>query len=247
MAVTTTTTRRPPRYPSWKVRRPNLSDALDHIPGVRVEHKRYAVAVHYRNVSPERVAEIVATTHRHGQRHGLRVTGGRKVVELRPDIDWDKGTALAWIRDHIHQTGRVLPIYVGDDLTDEDAFDAVRFNGIGVVVRHDEDGDRPTAAQFTLNNPDEVREFLRRGGQLAGIRTADLQRSVDPHLRGVRPAQREAPRSAVHGRKRLLRHPGRRAGIEGRSDPLPGHVRRRRVQPSRRRDRRHHDRSTKAW
>jgi alpha,alpha-trehalase len=141
-----------------------LSDALDHIPGVRVEHKRYAVAVHFRNVSPERVAEVVATTHRHGQQHGLRVTGGRKVVELRPDIDWDKGTALAWLGDHIHQTGRVLPIYVGDDLTDEDAFDAVRFNGIGVVVRHDEDGDRSTAAQFTLNNPDEVREFLRRGG-----------------------------------------------------------------------------------
>jgi alpha,alpha-trehalase len=141
-----------------------LRDELKHIPGARVEHKRYAVAVHFRNVAPERVSEIVATTHRHGQRHGLRVTGGRKVVELRPDIDWDKGTALAWIRDQIHQSGRVLPLYVGDDLTDEDAFDAVRFNGIGVVVRHDEDGGRPTAAQFTLNNPTEVREFLRRGG-----------------------------------------------------------------------------------
>ena len=141
-----------------------LREELGEIPGARVEHKRYAVAVHYRNVAPERVAEIVAATHRHGQRHGLRVTGGRKVVELRPDIDWDKGTALAWLGDQIHQTGRVLPIYVGDDLTDEDAFDAIRFNGIGVVVRHDEDGDRPTAAQFTLNNPDEVREFLRRGG-----------------------------------------------------------------------------------
>jgi alpha,alpha-trehalase len=141
-----------------------LRDELKHIPGARVEHKRYAVAVHYRNVSPERVAEIVATTHRHGQRHGLRVTGGRKVIELRPDIDWDKGTALAWIRDRIHQTGRVLPIYIGDDLTDEDAFEAIRFNGVGVVVRHDEDRGRPTAAQFTLNNPDEVCEFLRRGG-----------------------------------------------------------------------------------
>jgi alpha,alpha-trehalase len=141
-----------------------LCDELKHIAGARVEHKRYAVAVHYRNVAPERVGEIVATTHRCGQRHGLRATGGRKVVELRPDIDWDKGAALAWIGDQIHQTGRVLPIYVGDDLTDEDAFDAVRFNGVTVVVRHDEDGGRPTAAQFTLNNPTEVCEFLRRGG-----------------------------------------------------------------------------------
>jgi alpha,alpha-trehalase len=145
-----------------------LHSALEQIPGVRVEHKRYAVAVHYRNVAPERVSEIVASTHRHGKRHGLRVTAGRKVVELRPDIDWDKGTALTWIRDHIHQTGRVLPIYVGDDLTDEDVFDAIRFNGIPVVVRHDEGGSRPTAAQFTLNSPGEVCEFLRRGGNWLG-------------------------------------------------------------------------------
>ena len=117
-------------------------------------HKRYAVAVHYRNVAPDRVREIVAATHRCGQRHGLRVTGGRKVVELRPDIDWDKGTALAWIRDRISGTGRALPIYIGDDLTDEDAFDAIRLNGVGIFVRHDEDGGRPTAATFTLNNPD---------------------------------------------------------------------------------------------
>jgi len=141
-----------------------LRDELIQIAGARVEHKRYAVAVHYRNAAPDRVGEIVAATHRHGQRHGLRVTGGRKVVELRPDIDWDKGTALAWIRDRIHQTGRVLPIYIGDDLTDEDAFDAIRFNGVGVVVRHDEDRGRATSAQFTLNNPAEVCEFLRRGG-----------------------------------------------------------------------------------
>ncbi|HKP43997.1 trehalose-phosphatase [Mycobacterium sp.] len=140
-----------------------LRKELGEIPGARVEHKRYAVAVHYRNAPPASVGEIIAATHRHGQRHGLRVTGGRKVVELRPDIDWDKGTALEWIREQIDLTGRVLPIYVGDDLTDEDAFDAIRFDGVGVVVRHDEDGGRPTSAQFNLNSPGEVCEFLRRG------------------------------------------------------------------------------------
>jgi trehalose-phosphatase len=78
-----------------------LRGRLAQIPGVRVDHKRFAVAVHYREVAPERVAEIVAATHRLGQRDGLRVTTGRRVVELRPDIDWDKGTTLAWIRDRI--------------------------------------------------------------------------------------------------------------------------------------------------
>lgn len=140
-----------------------LGEALAEIPGVRVEHKRFAVAVHYREVAPEHVGEIVSATHKLGQRDDLRVTNGRMLVELRPDIDWDKGTTLAWIRDRIDPTGSLLPIYIGDDLTDEDAFEAVEFDGIGIVVRHDEDGDRKTAARFSLQSPDQVREFVRRG------------------------------------------------------------------------------------
>ncbi|MCH9732179.1 MAG: trehalose-phosphatase, partial [Actinomycetia bacterium] len=140
-----------------------LSQSLAGITGVRVEHKRYAVAVHYREVSAERVGEVVAAAHSLGAREGLRVTGGRMIVELRPDIDWDKGTTLAWIRDRIDPTGSMLPIYIGDDLTDEDAFEAVRLDGIGIVVAHDEDGDRKSAANFTLRSPQQVREFIERG------------------------------------------------------------------------------------
>jgi alpha,alpha-trehalase len=140
-----------------------LDTTLVGIPGVRVEHKRFAVAVHYRQVAPEYVGEIVSATHKLGQRDGLRVTSGRMLVELRPDIDWDKGATLAWIRDRIDASSRLLPIYIGDDLTDEDAFDAVQFDGIGIVVRHDEDSDRKTAARFALQSPAQVCEFLRRG------------------------------------------------------------------------------------
>ena len=125
-----------------------LGESLAEIPAVRVEHKRFAVAVHYREVAPEHIGEIVSATHKIGQRDGLRVTNGRMLVELRPDIDWDKGTTLAWIRDRIDAIGSLLPIYIGDDLTDEDAFDAVQFDGIGIVVRHEEDGDRKTAARL---------------------------------------------------------------------------------------------------
>ncbi|MDY6869073.1 MAG: trehalose-phosphatase [Actinomycetota bacterium] len=144
----------------------NLRDLLGHVRGIYVEHKRFAVAVHYREVgSSDEVAEIVSTTHRLGRQAGLRVTSGRMLVELRPDIDWDKGTTLRWIRDRIDAAGSLLPIYIGDDLTDEDAFDAVRFDGIGIVVRHDEDSDRKTAARFSLQSPDQVREFLQWGSQ----------------------------------------------------------------------------------
>ncbi|MDT5092456.1 MAG: alpha,alpha-trehalase [Mycobacterium sp.] len=139
-----------------------LREALANISGSRVEHKRFAVAVHYRDVAADDVGAVVASTYRVGRRERLRVTNGRKVVELRPDVDWNKGTTLAWIRDQIEQSQPVLPVYIGDDLTDEDAFDAVRTDGIGILVRHTEDGDRRSAAQYTLENPNQVRVFLDR-------------------------------------------------------------------------------------
>ncbi|SPM42349.1 Trehalose and maltose hydrolase (possible phosphorylase) [Mycobacterium numidiamassiliense] len=164
-----------------------LSTSLAEIPGVRVEHKRFAVAVHYREVAPEHIGEIVSATHKLGQRDGLRVTSGRMLVELRPDIDWDKGTTLAWIRDHIDASGSLLPIYIGDDLTDEDAFDAVQFDGIGIVVRHNEDGDRKTAARFALQSPDEVREFVQRGSNWLAIKREKSSTAWDFTYEGYDP------------------------------------------------------------
>lgn len=172
-----------------------LREQLAHVPGVRVEHKRYAVAVHYRNAAADLVDRVIAATRITGRRHGLRVTNGRRVVELRPDINWDKGTALTWISERIQQEGTVLPVYIGDDLTDEDAFDAIRSSGIGIVVRHDEDGGRPTAAQFTLKSVDEVCEFLRRGGNWLAYeqRTSDeawtlTYEGYEPHDEKLREA-----------------------------------------------------------
>ena len=103
---------------------------------------------------------MTAAVHDVGRRNGLRVTSGRKVAELRPDVDWDKGKTLQWIAEQISGDGPLLPIFIGDDLTDEDAFDAVLDNGIGIVVRHSEDGDRATAARYCLEDPRRVREFI---------------------------------------------------------------------------------------
>ena len=145
-----------------------LTRDLSEIPGVVVEHKPFGVAVHYRNADPEVVDDVVAAVHRLGHSEGLRVTTGRKVVELRPNIDWDKGTTLERILEHIEVSdstyGRdtVLPIYIGDDITDEDAFDAVRFDGVGIAVCHDENGDRPSSASFSLENPFAVVQFIKR-------------------------------------------------------------------------------------
>ncbi|MGV0992165.1 MAG: trehalose-phosphatase [Mycobacterium sp.] len=139
-----------------------LIERLSSIPGVVVEHKRYAVAVHFRNAAAGAAATVTAAVHDAGRRHGLRVTSGRMVVELRPNLDWDKGRTLEWIAGEVDGTESLLPIFIGDDLTDEDAFDAVLHDGIGIVVQHTEDGDRSTAARFALADPDHVREFLER-------------------------------------------------------------------------------------
>jgi trehalose 6-phosphate phosphatase len=143
----------------------DLADQLGHIPGVVVEHKRFGVAVHYRNAARDRVGEVAAAVRTAGQRAALRVTTGREVIELRPNIDWDKGKTLHWVLDYIRDNeaaGPLLPIYLGDDITDEDAFDAVDDDGIAILVRHSDDGDRATAARYALDDPDRVREFTER-------------------------------------------------------------------------------------
>ncbi|BBZ37697.1 trehalose-phosphate phosphatase [Mycobacterium conspicuum] len=144
-----------------------LRDQLGSISGVVAEHKRFGVAVHYRNAARDRVGEVTAAVRAAGQRDVLRVTTGREVIELRPDIDWDKGKTLRWVIDHLQRAGSgpVMPIFLGDDITDEDAFDAVRPTGVPIVVRHSDDGDRATAALFALDSPARVSEFARRLAQ----------------------------------------------------------------------------------
>ena len=151
-----------------------LRAALAQIPGLRVAHTRFTVAVHYREVAPEHIDDIVATTHQLGRRNNLRVTIGRMLVELRPAVDWDKGTRLAWIRSRIDESKSLVPIYIGGDLTDEDAFEEVQLGGVGIAVRHNEDGGRRTAARFALDSPDQVREVLHLGS-----RWLDYKRRAD--------------------------------------------------------------------
>lgn len=157
-----------------------LRSRLGEIPGIFLEHKRFGVAVHYRNVAPDRVEEIVAAVHEAaGHDDALRVTSGRMVTELRPNVDWDKGRALCWILDHVRGGAALTPIYVGDDMTDEDAYDALPDNGIGVVVRNSEDGDRRSAATFAVDRPEEIADLLGRLADLIG-REQVSESTVDP-------------------------------------------------------------------
>ena len=143
-----------------------LRARLDRIHGALVERKRFAIAVHYRNVPEESVAAVEATVDEALARAPkLRKSSGKKVFELQPGIEWHKGKAIHWLF-HALDLDRpdVLPFYIGDDLTDEDAFRALRNRGLAIMVR---DEPRRTQAHYALENPDEVKDFLTKLTDLA--------------------------------------------------------------------------------
>jgi trehalose 6-phosphate phosphatase len=137
-----------------------LHERLDKVDGAQVERKKFAIAVHFRRVAEDQRSEVErAVDEVLSQSDGLRKTGGKMIFELRPDIDWDKGKALSWLLQKLDLDRRdVVPIYLGDDLTDEDALREIEERGIGILVR---DEARPTHARYALEDTAEVRIFLQ--------------------------------------------------------------------------------------
>jgi trehalose-phosphatase len=138
-----------------------LREALDEIPGAQLERKHFSVAAHYRNVSQEDAFKVALAVEAVAARHReLRRINGKKVYELLPDIDWNKGKAVLWLLETLGLDGRNgLPIYIGDDRTDEDAFRALEKRGVAILVsKHPQ----VTAASYWLKNPDEVECFLQK-------------------------------------------------------------------------------------
>ena len=134
-----------------------LHRELEGLEGVLVEPKRFAISIHFRLAREEDLPRIERIVDAVASRHpGLRKAHGKKLFELRPDLDWDKGQALLWMMDALGLSAAV-PLYLGDDLTDEDAFRAVEDQGIGILVAEEP---RPTAAAYGLRDPGEVRRFL---------------------------------------------------------------------------------------
>jgi len=124
--------------------------------GIEIESKGLTTSVHYRQASrPIQVAvEGLLRKFVPPDDPRIEVREGKMVHEIRPRVPWDKGHAVVWIRDRLGQDG-ALPIVVGDDMTDENAFTAFD-DSITICV----DPRRPTAASYLLESPDDVREFL---------------------------------------------------------------------------------------
>ncbi len=139
--------------------------SLAQVPGARVERKRFSIAVHYRNVPAGKAAQVAATVDKIAAAASqLQYSHGKKVYDLKPAADWHKGKALLRLLQ-LQNLNRpdVLPFYVGDDSTDEDAFAEIQERGVGILVAGEP---RVTLARYSLENPDDVKDFL---GKLTAV------------------------------------------------------------------------------
>jgi alpha,alpha-trehalase len=137
-----------------------LTKKVEDIPGAWVEHKTFAVTLHYRQTPPDQVPRVVAAFDEVAAVYfGLRKATGKMVLELRPGIAcYDKGKALLWLLERLEMAkGNYVPLYIGDDDTDEDAFRAIAGRGVGVRIG---DPHEVTAADYTLADVREVLEFF---------------------------------------------------------------------------------------
>src|SRR5437588_765198 len=144
-----------------------LRAELANIPGALVEPKKRSLAVHFRLVPQEqrsRVKEIVDAAM--GEHPELKVMPGKMVFEIQPRLDWDKGKAVLYLLKALDlDRDDVVSVYLGDDITDEDAFQALAGRGIGILVGSAGDPEtagRITAAHYVLNTMGEVEQFLNR-------------------------------------------------------------------------------------
>jgi trehalose-phosphatase len=149
--------------PTLGVLEKELKAAIQGLPGVFVEDKGLSLVLHTRGASR---ADCLHANTRVEALAGpylidgvLRVQRGDAMMELLPNIDWTKGDAVRCILNHVEAQRKepIWPVYIGDDATDEDAFEAIGDGGLTIAVSH-----RPAGGSFRLPDPAAVEKFLRQ-------------------------------------------------------------------------------------
>jgi trehalose 6-phosphate phosphatase len=144
-----------------------LAEALRNIEGIIIQEKGLSVSVHYRLAKPEKEDAVTSAVKRitapHVDKGEIRVYPMKRVWEIRPPVNWDKGKAVEFIGHEIKanlKLSRLLTIYLGDDTTDEDAFKVLhRPEGWSIYVGPES---KSSAAGYFLSSTAEVETFLTR-------------------------------------------------------------------------------------
>lgn len=144
-----------------------LASSLEKIDGVIIEDKGLSLSVHYRLVTDAEVGFVTDTfreiTTQLLDEAKIKVTTGKKVLEVRPPIDWHKGKAVESVSAEIKKllkVDNIMTMYLGDDTTDEDAFKVLqRPEGWSVFIGRE---NAESHAEYYLDSANQVEEFLSR-------------------------------------------------------------------------------------
>lgn len=147
-----------------------------------IEHKGLTLSVHYRiEKNKDRLKKIFKIlnniTDSYVKQKKIRITHGKKVVEIKPKISWNKGKIVLWLLKYFKQNSpskNTLSIYLGDDATDEDVFGVLRKRGIGIFV-----GDSKKKSRFHLRSAGSRKERSLHAGTLAKFYLSNTEQVVD--------------------------------------------------------------------
>jgi trehalose 6-phosphate phosphatase len=152
--------------PFFRIMRQILTLTVKSIKGVFVEDKGLSLSVHFRQMEEDKTQDLERLVEHAVSSHMLRgifkVTPGKKVYEVRPVAPWNKGKAVRLLMKKFGKGGRqsgLLPIYIGDDLTDEDGFQVIEKYGRGLSI-HVGEFQNNSAARYYLRSHDEVCLFM---------------------------------------------------------------------------------------
>jgi len=137
---------------------------LSKIKGVLIEDKGLTISIHYRLVDAKDIQEFLSIfkeiTGPYTVRDKIKINSGKKVYEIKPPVMWDKGKVVLWLlarQQFLSGENRIFPVYIGDDITDNDAFKVLKNKGLTIFVG--EQGN--SEAQYYLKTTEEVAEFLK--------------------------------------------------------------------------------------
>ncbi len=134
------------------------------IKGVLIEDKGLTISVHYRLVDKKDIQEFLSIfneiTDPYIVRDKIKISSGKKVYEIKPPVIWDKGKVVLWLlarQQFLSGENRIFPVYIGDDIADNDAFKVLKNKGLTIFVGESNVSD----ASYYLKDTEEVTEFLR--------------------------------------------------------------------------------------
>lgn len=137
-----------------------VKELMNRIPGIIVERKTFSFALHYRQVEINLIkelknlfSEVISSSDIKNK--NIKVLPGKMVFEVLPAIDWDKGKTVLFILKNSGE--EFLPVFIGDDRTDETVFKEIGNRGLTVRIGRSKN----TSAKYFLRRQSEVYKFIK--------------------------------------------------------------------------------------